>query len=130
MSLYCATRFESCHHFSIFCIFNCSTYCPTIIKPIKSPLQSTDLLPLEFRSHAIPNWYCMAAISIFYLLIFFFTFMYVYHFTLLTLLLFFIQKLRLKVNSLTFNLSTSRNCIGIAWDLNPFLLLLIYNQNL
>jgi hypothetical protein len=72
------------------------------------------------------NWYCMAAIPTFYLLIFF-TFMYVYHFTLLTLLLFFIQRLRLKVNFLTFNLSPSKELQSIQYprycmDLNPKLL--------
>jgi hypothetical protein len=48
----------------------------------------------------------MAAIPTFYLLTFF-TFMYFYHFALLTLLLYFIQKLKFKVNFLTFDLNPS-----------------------
>ena len=59
---------------------------------------------VEIFNVAIPNFYSLT----------FFTFMYFYLFALLTLLLFFIQRLKLKVNLLTFNLSPSKELHGIS----------------
>ncbi len=51
--------------------------------------------------------------------------MYFYHFTLLTLLLFFIQRLKLKINFLTFDFNLSNELH--AWNLNPhFIWSIIY----
>ena len=73
-------------------------------RSIFSLYQSTTEI-VGFRSYAIPTFYFLI----------FFTFMYIYHFTLLTLLLFFIQRLRLKVNFLIFNLSPSKELQSIQY---------------
>jgi hypothetical protein len=65
----------------------------------------------------------MGVISLFTHKFFFFTFVVFYIFTLMTFFVFYIQRLRLKVNFLTFNLNHLKelHVLGIVWDLNPLL---------